>query len=353
MLRVIKLLCNRNHRTESDDYPEFHGIAYRMIDVLPESSQRVDEAEQEWPPFISVIVPVYNGASTIEACIDSLQTQEFPRDRFEIIVVESTSTDNTAEVLRRYTSKHQGVLLLNENEIRNAYGARNRGVRSAHGEILAFTDADCLARPDWLEELVRPFRDGKVGCVAGDIACALPRNLIEKYTGTDKLTAKPEPGESFSRVLGGNCAIRRSVFLELGGYRTDPPSGGDTEFAHRMIERTAMRVEVNLLALVEHRNVGTLRGLIRQSMRYGTAARHQGDLFRQNRRNLAQMAKATILYAGSFVKRSFLVLISRVPKSVPPGDADIYVWRPCLRILCEWSSYIGSKLPPRSDRFVR
>jgi GT2 family glycosyltransferase len=342
LLRVLSAL--------GGEFPEKFQM---MLDALAEPMQQVDGQSEGWPPVVSIIIPVYNGALTITACLDSLLNQDYPAQKYEILVVDNASKDQTVELVHQYTSRDARVSLLSETKILNAYGARNRAAQCARGKILAFTDADCMARTNWLSELVQPFQDVDVGCVAGDRLRAAPRNLIEKYTSDEMLTARPDPGESFSRVLGANCAIRQSVFVELGGFRTYPPSGGDTEFAHRMIEKTPFKVAVNLRAVVEHRNIDTLRGLVKQFVRYGTAARHQGGLFNQNRRTLGQMVRITMGFAGSFVKRAILYLSNRIPESVAPADADIYVCRPGLRIICEWSAYIGSKSSARVKKLVR
>lgn len=90
-------------------------------------------------PFVPVIVPVYNGEATIEGCIRSLLEWHYPKKRYEILVVDSNSTDNTSTIVKKYPVRY-----LVEDEIQNPCAARNRGIREARGEILAFTDADVV-----------------------------------------------------------------------------------------------------------------------------------------------------------------------------------------------------------------
>jgi glycosyltransferase involved in cell wall biosynthesis len=95
----------------------------------------------DWP-FVSIIVPVYNGSRTIDALLTSLLALDYPPDQHEILIVDNKSTDDTRQRIQRYP-----VTLLEETEIQGSYAARNRGIEAAQGEILAFTDADCVVEP--------------------------------------------------------------------------------------------------------------------------------------------------------------------------------------------------------------
>src|SRR5688572_8958532 len=106
-------------------------------------------------PFVSVIVPVLNDEARIGGCVAALLAQDYPRERYEVIVVDNGSTDRTYEVVRGYP-----VTLLSEAQIRSSFAARNKGMREAVGEIFAFTDSDCTPAPQWLAEGVRAIQAG-------------------------------------------------------------------------------------------------------------------------------------------------------------------------------------------------
>ncbi|MFQ5576479.1 MAG: glycosyltransferase, partial [Anaerolineae bacterium] len=111
--------------------------------------------------MISVIVPAYNAAPTLVACLQALNTQTVPRDAYEIIVVDDGSTDDTAAVARR-----RGARVVTQANAGPA-AARNRGVKLAAGDPLLFTDADCIPAPDWIARLSAPFDDPAVAGAKG------------------------------------------------------------------------------------------------------------------------------------------------------------------------------------------
>ena len=110
-------------------------------------------------PKVSVVVPVRNGAPKIARCLQALLAQTL--QPYEIIVVDGHSTDSTVEVASKLP-----VTIIYEN-YGTVGGARQVGVEHARGEYVAFTDADCIPRKDWLENLVREFDDGIVGVGGG------------------------------------------------------------------------------------------------------------------------------------------------------------------------------------------
>ena len=100
-------------------------------------------------PLISVIVPVYNSSGCIAELIGSLLDQDYPKELYEVIVVDNNSSDDTVSIIE----KHPFVTLLRETETQSSYAARNTGIKAANHALLAFTDADCVATEQWLRWL--------------------------------------------------------------------------------------------------------------------------------------------------------------------------------------------------------
>ena len=180
-------------------------------------------------PFITVLIPALNEAEHIEPCLASLKRQNYPSDRFEIVVVDNGSTDRTPQLVQ-----DANVRLMSETR-RSAYWARNLGIENTHSDYLAFTDADCLADPDWLPNLVRCARQHDAWVVGGLIAYEMVtdtlgnRILIETHSA-DQIRLNIEKHHG---VAGGNMFVRREAFDSLGLFNVIA-WGSDIEFSQRV-----------------------------------------------------------------------------------------------------------------------
>lgn len=113
------------------------------------------------PPFVSVVIPVKNAQRFIPQCLNSLNKLNYPKDRYEIIIVDSSSTDKTRELASSLGAR----VVIADGE--SVCSGRNSGFKAAKGEIIAFSDADCVMDRDWLFNAVKYFKDETIGCVGG------------------------------------------------------------------------------------------------------------------------------------------------------------------------------------------
>src|SRR4051812_35054139 len=188
--------------------PAFHEIARQYHGPLPPPLARY--------PRVSVVVCAYNAERTMEACLASLQVLNYPD--YEVIVVNDGSRDRTLEIAERYPY----CRIINQ-ENRGLSVARNVGAEAATGEIVAYTDSDCVADPDWLTYLVGKMVDGNLA------ACGGP-NFPPPEDGLVPAAVAVSPGgpthvlisdEVAEHIAGCNMAFRRDVLLGLGGF--NPP----------------------------------------------------------------------------------------------------------------------------------
>ena len=220
-------------------------------------------------PFVSVIIPALNEEQNIRECLVSLLKMDYPPERREILVVDNGSTDGTAKIVQEYP-----VTLLQE-ERRGASYARNRGIEACKGEILAFTDTDCVVTNRWLRELVQGFEDGEIGGVEGETLAYLPVTPVEHYMeGTSDFNYQVRISKPFDPfVVTANVAFRREVFHRIGLFDTRFPAAGgeDVDFSWRFLEETDLKLRYNPKAVVFHRHRSTVWGFFSQYMRYGRA----------------------------------------------------------------------------------
>ncbi len=174
-------------------------------------------------PFVSVIVPVYNDERRIQLCIEALLAQTYPRDRYEILIVDNGSTDMTRTVIASYP-----VTLLIEDQVQSSYAARNKGLQHARGDVIALTNSDCIPVPAWITEGVHALKVYAADMVGGNVRFFYsPRPTgAEIYNSLAHLKT-----EQYVRELNGavtaNLFVWKSVFDALGVFPSTMKSGGD------------------------------------------------------------------------------------------------------------------------------
>lgn len=186
---------------------------------------------------MSIVIPCRNERATIEACLDAIEAQDLPSSRFEILAVDGGSTDGSCDVLRA-----RSLRMLRDPGLGPA-AARNVGIQHARGPIVAFTDADCVPRFDWLSRLVEPFGDADVGGAAG--ALRMPR---------DTLLGRLEDNDArvhYRGYITSNVAYRRDVLHEVGGFDERLLCAEDYDLAWRVLD-AGYRIERVPDAIVRH-----------------------------------------------------------------------------------------------------
>lgn len=200
-------------------------------------------------PYISVIIPVYNDWSRLKKCLSALSKQSYPLDKFEVIVIDNGSNEKVD-----ITGENLSVKL-DYCEIPGSYAARNRGLEICNGDIVAFTDSDCLPHPDWINEAVKSFRSSlDVSLIAGHISvfphCVDHPTTCELY---DMLNGFPQEKYVHKSNFGvtANLFVRNKVFKKIGVFDFNLKSGGDKEFCQRAIEHGFL-IEFQSKVVVDH-----------------------------------------------------------------------------------------------------
>jgi glycosyltransferase involved in cell wall biosynthesis len=215
------------------------------------------------PIDISVIIPVFQDAAGMQACLQSLAQQTLPLERFEVIVVDNGS--NPPISIPERGPLHASVVRC---ATPGSYAARNAGVRAARGTQLAFTDADCVPDAQWLEsgisELARATRDVILG---GEVRYIVPteRNGVSLY---QLLTGFPQ-AENIARkgfAATANVFCSRRVFDRVGPFEEALLSGGDLEWCLRA-RRMGIEAVLAPTAIVKTRPRITLGDALRQARR--------------------------------------------------------------------------------------
>jgi cellulose synthase/poly-beta-1,6-N-acetylglucosamine synthase-like glycosyltransferase len=232
------------------------------------------QAKNQYCPKVSVIVPVKNGAAYIQGLIDSLMDVDYEKDKLEVVVVDGNSTDNTRKIVSQYPVK----LLLEERPGLNA--ARNTGIKHSSGEIIAFTDADCIVPKNWIRNIVNCFRNPEVGCVGGNVLRYYD-NFLSYYADESILPVMRvfkkremlnyvKPPEGFP--AGCNMAIRRETLEKAGFFDERIRYGYDEDELAERICKAGYKMVLDPEVLVKHKHRPKLAELLKQHLNYGRGA---------------------------------------------------------------------------------
>ncbi|HEX2530640.1 MAG TPA: glycosyltransferase [Burkholderiaceae bacterium] len=215
---------------------------------LPEYAQPQEQERADDGILVSVVVPTCGRPQLLSRCLVALILQRFDKRRFEIIVVDDASDENTREVVARWaTHAERGGPSIGYIPSQGPHGpaaARNRGWRAARGSVIAFTDDDTVARIDWLEKALRTFEANQADAVWGRIVMPLHR------TPTDyELDAK---GLERAEFVTANCLCRKAVLERLDGFdeRFRFAWREDTDLYFRLLDSSARIVHAPAAVVV-------------------------------------------------------------------------------------------------------
>jgi glycosyltransferase involved in cell wall biosynthesis len=186
---------------------------------------------------VSVVIPIYNEEKTIEKTIRSLLHQNY-RGKFEIIVVDSESTDKTVEIVKNFLKKSKKIKLFFIKD-RNIAKARNVGIKNSRGEIIAFIDAGRIAPKNWMKKIVEILEDKNIEGVGGGFRLLNKSNLnvFEKFTALDKIYRTESKRKYVDIVCTGNAAFRKKAITGIGGFDEKfAKRGENSDFCYRMVE---------------------------------------------------------------------------------------------------------------------
>lgn len=186
-------------------------------------------------PFVSVIIPVYNDAERLKLCLEALENQTYPKTGYEVIVVDNAS-DETADI-KGVVAQFSHAIAAYESTP-GSYAARNKGISLAKGEVIAFTDSDCIPASDWIEKGTYYLRNvPNCGMVVGKVEMffKVPSQptLVELY---QSVTAFPQEHwlQEFRGGATANVFTWHRVIDQVGKFDDRLKSFGDMEWGKRV-----------------------------------------------------------------------------------------------------------------------
>lgn len=242
--------------------------------------------DKQFSIFISVIIPARNEEENIQACLDSITNQGYPKNLFEVIVVDDFSTDRTVEIVNSFANKNVSLLSLKdfakEGEL-NSYKKKaiEIAISKANGELIITTDADCIVQNKWLETIACFYEKYNPAFIAAPVAYHGETNFLKIFQSLDFMTLQGITGASVykkfhSMCNGANLAYEKKVFLEVDGFAgiDNIASGDDMLLMHKIFNRYPDKVLFlkSRDAIVQTKPAGTLQEFLNQRIRWASKA---------------------------------------------------------------------------------
>lgn len=239
---------------------------------------------------VSVVVAARDEERNIGSCLEALLNQTYPREKYEIIIVDDQSTDNTSRIVESYVRSHSNLTLLRAGEPEGTRAqkkyALSLGIGKSCGEIVMTTDADCVVAPAWIEGMVSYF-EPEVGLVVGFSQIGSPQEeltLFERVQAIDFLSLM----SAAAGTIGGNIpwaasaqnlAYRREVFDQVGGFGKvgHRASGDDVLLLQLVVKETDWKVRFSISeeTFVTTRPEKTVGALLNQRRRWASNSTYQ------------------------------------------------------------------------------
>ncbi len=234
--------------------------------------------------FVTIIVPARNEEQNISRCLDSLLAQDYPQNKYSVIVVDDCSTDSTRTIVEKYSRNHPGKVSFIEVSQRDPsispkINALNRGIAASSSEIIVTTDADCIASINWISSMVAHFEQG-VGIVTGLTTYESSKNISKMFHGIQFLdfisyTSVGAGTIGMGKVNtcnGSNMAFYRKAFDEIHGFSSlaHLNTGDDSLLAQKIVQTKNWKIKfaIDPFSYVSTSAVDTWKDFFHQRMRW-------------------------------------------------------------------------------------
>ncbi|MDP2720990.1 MAG: glycosyltransferase [bacterium] len=202
-------------------------------------------------PLISVVIPAYNEEKLLSEALEALKKQTFPKEKYEVIVVDNNSTDKTAEIAQDYDAKVLGC------QVQGVAAARAAGSQAARGEIIVGTDADTQVAANWLEKIATHFQKDPVLLGLTGPAYLAKTNFLFSQASyfTFDLFQRLNFAISKPTFSGFNYAVRADAYQHVGGINPQLPSAEDIDLSFKLAKIGKVRYFSDVVVYTSPRRI--------------------------------------------------------------------------------------------------
>ncbi|HHP7244603.1 MAG TPA: glycosyltransferase [Elainellaceae cyanobacterium] len=185
-------------------------------------------------PLVTIIIPVFNDSERLKLCLNALEQQTYPKDRYTVVVVDNASDEDIEAVVSQFPR----AIATHESRP-GSYVARNKGIAIARGEVIGFTDADCIPAPDWIEHgVAHLLKTPHCGLVAGRITFFFRDpdrpTPVELYDNLKLGLDQQKFLEDSHYAATANLFTFKHVIDQVGGFNDTLKSSGDRDWGQRI-----------------------------------------------------------------------------------------------------------------------
>jgi cellulose synthase/poly-beta-1,6-N-acetylglucosamine synthase-like glycosyltransferase len=228
-------------------------------------------------PFVSVIMTVLNVERTIEECLGSLTTLDYPKDNYEIIIVDGKSRDNTVRIIAEYAKNHSKPEIKIFEKPGSIGAGRNEALKHVKGEFIAITDGDMVVEHSWLSELIKAFDEGIAGvggpnnnaddypltkCISS-LDIQGPSNDVVPFFGENRYSESFTSDSDVYTTVCRNTCYRKTVLKEVRGFDEKLIGAEDPELNIKLLKK-GYSLRYTPKAVVYHHHRSTLTGFFKQ-----------------------------------------------------------------------------------------
>ena len=218
-------------------------------------------------PVVSVVIPTYNNSGVIGDCLKSVAGSDYPKEDFEVVVVDDGSRDDTRDVVGKFVEGSGNIKYIYQ-ENRGPAAARNAGIRNARGDFILLTDADCVVPKDWIKRMLEALKESDV--VGGSLTPASSETLYEEFEQSRRDRLYGAQKKFVDLLPSCNLAFPKRIWTEVNGFDESfrYPSFEDYDYCKR-IRNKGYRILYDPSIGVVHKHSTNLKGIIRRAFVHG------------------------------------------------------------------------------------